>query len=320
MTFSISRLTPLKTVILVLAIGCWLIVQPSNILAQPADTVLADFEKLAAFDEAVSMAIDPAGQVYVVDRGRHHIVLLSPDGARKRVLGGPGRSEGQFDEPSDIDPTNGLVLVVSDAGNGRVQRFSSEFLFLESLPVHAGGTVSRENNFASQPLYRQRTDDASISSPGRPEAIRTASDNTMFALETVGGVVMKWDVDRNLEYEIGGYDQGNGSLLEPVAMVVDRNALYVGDRAHASVFVYDVFGGFERTMAEGLCENVRALELAGDWLVVGLTDRLLWYHKRGRLERVFDLSLPEEVVDIAYSGSFLYVLGEKTLYRTMLEF
>ena len=279
--------------------------------AQPVDTTLTAFEAIASFDEAAALAIDPAGMIYVVDRGRHHIRVLSPDGRPRHTFGGPGRTEGQFDEPADIDPTNGLVLVVADAGNGRIQRFSREFLFLEALPVRAG-----PDRLTSGPHYRQREQDVVGAAPGRPIAVRTSPDNATYAIDASENVVLKWDVDRNLEFVIGAYDQGEGALVEPVDLAVEAGALYVADRGRAAVLVYDAFGGYDRSMADGLCRDARALALAGEGLVVALGDRLLWFHKRGRLERVVALELPEEVVDVAYGGPVLYVLGPKTLYRT----
>ena len=284
----------------------------TGLAAQPVDTLIADYEAIALFEEAANMAVDPAGKIYVIDRGSSSLKVLSAEGSLLHEFGGPGGAEGQFDDPADIDPTNGLILVVADAGNGRLQRFSSEFLFLESLPVQ--GVVSNES--ASQPHYRQRTRDVVRDGSGRPIAVKTSPDNSTYALDTVENAVLKWDVDRNLEYSIGGFDQGDGALLEPVAIEVDSEALYVADRGQNAVFVYDAFGGFDRSMADGLCADVLALELTGDWLVVALPRKLLWYQKRGRLERVLEISLPEDIVDIVYTGEMLYILGPETLYRT----
>ena len=294
----------------------WIFLLPlTKALSQPIDERVTDFDRLATFDEAAALAVDPSGVIYVVDRGSNSIKILKSTGSVDRELGGPGAGEGQFYGPADIDPTNGLVLVVADAGNGRIQRFSSEFLFLESLPVNGISEASQ----GRRPHYRQREQDLIEGSGGQPIAVRTSQNNTMYAIDAAENVVLKWDVDRNLEYAIGAYDQGQGALLEPAAIALEATALYVADRGHEAIFVYDAFGGFDRSMAEGLCGDARALELVDEWLVLALSDRLLWYQKRGRLERVISLDLPEDIVDIAFWGNALYVLGVKTLYRTVLD-
>ena len=183
-------------------------------MAQQVDTLLSDLESVAVFQDAISMASSPNGIVYIVDQGTSSIWELNDRTGSVIELGGPGVSAGQFDEPMDIDPTNGLILVVADAGNGRIQRFSREFLFLESMHV---GDYERINstNFASQPSYRQGQD-GELAGTGRPVAVRTMPDNRMIALDVEERVVVEWDQDRNVNQVIGEFSEGEGALLNPI--------------------------------------------------------------------------------------------------------
>ena len=81
---------------------------------------------LARFDNARALAVDPRGRLYVADAARDVVSVLGPGGRQKMVLGGSGTRAGEFDTPSDVDPSNGQVILVADAYNGRVQRFSEE--------------------------------------------------------------------------------------------------------------------------------------------------------------------------------------------------
>lgn len=279
-------------------------------------------ETLAQFKEATSVAVSPAGEIFVTDRGTSSIIKLTGDGTRIAEFGGPGQSEGQFDDPMYIDPTNGLILVVADAGNGRIQRFSREFLFLESLPVGSADEM-REASALGQTQYRQRTQETRFGT-GRPIAVATTSDNDMLVLDDQERVVFKWDSDRNLERVIGAYDQGDGALEQPVALALDGDGTtYVADRGLNAIQVYDAFGSYDRNMAVGLCKDVRGMTLLGDALFMALPNQIHWFHKRGNLEETWLLDLADPVIDIAIQNgrtqSFLYLLTRKSLIRLALN-
>ena len=279
--------------------------------AQPADTMLADVEVLAYFDEARTLAIDAAGMLFVVDAGKNVVLQLDPDGQLISSLGGPGAEEGQFDAPSDFDPTNGLVWVVADAGNSRLQRFSHTFLHMETLPV------ARVERFT--PGIAARLDPVDDRLPGaadgRPIAVATSSSNELFAIEETQGVVLKWDASRRLERAIGGFEAGAGALVDPVALAVDATQLYVADRGQASVEVYDMFGGYVRSLAHGRAVGVSALTLTGDDLWIVLPSGILVYTRGGRLVHAVGVQLEEALVDAAPHDDQVYLLTAERLLR-----
>ena len=283
--------------------------------AQPADTMLTSFEELAVFDDARALASDPSGVLYVVDAGRNVIVCLGPDGKVLSTLGGPGAEDGQFDEPSDIDPTNGLVWIVADAGNGRLQRFSRTQLHLETIPV------ARIDRFT--PGIADRRDpvahDSQSAADGRPIAVATNSAGDIFAVDAAQGIVKKWDASRRLERAIGGYDAGRGALSEPVAVAADVRSLYVADRMRAEVVVYDVFGGVVRSVASGLAGEVRSVTLVDGALLVVLPKRILVYERGERLVHVIDVEMDESLVDVHVAGDTMFFLSATRLVSTVYE-
>ena len=282
--------------------------------AQSVEAVLTGFETVALFDEAQVVSASPAGMIYVVDAGTSSISEFDATGVFLRELGGPGASEGQFDEPVDIDPTNGLILVVADAGNGRIQRFSREFLFLESLRLSEYDRTD-VHAFPDQPRYRQDEDAGSLGT-GRPIAVATTANNEMYAIDETQHYVVHWDEDRNVLQVIGSYDQGNGALVQPIALEVGSDgALFVLDSGLASILVYDAFGGYIRSMCVSLCEEARAIKRMGAKMAVVLPRHLLLYQERGLLEARVAIDLDEDVVDVLYSKGTFYVLTLTTLYR-----
>ena len=280
--------------------------------AQLADTVMTELKRVAEFEEAVSVSASPGGRMYVIDLGSSNIHEFSEDGQFARVLGGPGASAGQFDEPMDLDPTNGLILVVADGGNGRIQRFSREFLFLESLPVGGYGTGGA-SSFSSQPRYRQ-DEDAELIGSGRPVSVRTTVDNRMYALDASERVIVEWDQDRNMTQLIGEYSEGEGALIDPVAFDLGSDgSLFVLDKGHESVRVYDAFGGYLRSMGVGILSDALSINRITNRMVVGLMDQLLVFHERGLLERRIRVDVEHPIVDVVYVRGVLYVLTSREL-------
>src|SRR5690625_7172239 len=52
----------------------------------------ADPEIIATFRDATRLAVDPLGNIYVIDRGAGRLIRLSVDG-RRIEIGGPGADE-----------------------------------------------------------------------------------------------------------------------------------------------------------------------------------------------------------------------------------
>jgi DNA-binding beta-propeller fold protein YncE len=281
--------------------------------AQPADTVLALPPAVQTFKQAQALAVDPAGHLYVADAGRDIVLQLDAHGAVIATLGGPGAEEGAFDGPTDIDPTNGLILVVADAGNSRLQRFSRQFNFLESIPV---GRV-RDAAFDGRQRTSYRTGDSAVIdfADGRPIAVTTTSEQETFSIDEAQGVVLKWDKNRRVERVFGQVDDADGVLVEPVALAYDGEVLYVADRGLAGVVVFDRFGQYIRTLAEGRAVGVRAVTVHRGRLWVVLPGRLLVYEARGRLAYVYEVQTDEPLEDAALSADHLFLLTSTRLYR-----
>lgn len=281
--------------------------------AQPADTTLTGLSPRASFVDARSLALDTSGLLYVVDAGRDVIDVFDADGTLQAEAGGSGTREGDFDDPSDIDPTNGLLLVVADAGNGRIQRFARGFHFLESLPVGRGDDRGGENR---GPTYLAREGEVVGTSEGRPVAVVTLPTDEMFAIDANRNVIVRWGRDRRERTVFGGPDDGEDALVRPVSLASDGRVLYVADAGRAAVVVYDLFGGVIRTLAEGRATGVRAVSVHHGRLWVTLPSRVLVYDTSGRLDYVFDVDLGEELVEVAFSGRMLYLLTPSSLYVT----
>lgn len=277
------------------------------------DTVLTvTGSPLATFIDARALAIDPAGLLYVVDAGIDAVQVLAPDGAIVRTLGGPGSREGQFDEPTDVDPTNGLVILVADAGNARIQRFSDELLHLGSLPVGRGFQEDQGGALRAPAGSERRT---SHDADGYPVAVATGQAGEIYVLDDAQSVMLTWDASARPVRVTGSSGAGSGTMADPVDVTVDdQGTVYVADRGRKAVLVYDRFGNYMRALGEGLLNDVRSVSAEGERLWVVLPDQLVEYDLTGRLLRIYGVDVNETLVDVVVEGERRYLLTPRHLY------
>jgi DNA-binding beta-propeller fold protein YncE len=81
------------------------------------------------FRYLADVAVDPAGNVYTVDRDLNRVQKFSSSGAFVATWGSQGSGEGQFSGPLGIaaDETG---VYVTDTGNARVEKFTADGQFV----------------------------------------------------------------------------------------------------------------------------------------------------------------------------------------------
>ena len=265
------------------------------------------------FEEARALGMDPRGQLYVADAGAAVVATLAPDGRPLAALGGPGTGDYAFLDPSGIDPTNGLVLLVADTGNARIQRFSRDGQLIESLPVPSNLGDSDREGFRDTPTADRG------SGQGRPTAVAAAVTGEVYAVEEVQGVVVRWDERRRFDRVVGGLAENEGALSEPVGLAVGPDGrLFVADRGHAAVLVYDPFGLYLRRVADGVARDLRGVTVVGDRLVLVLPHQVLLYGLDGRRRGAFAVPTPEPLVGVAGDEDRLVLLTPTRLFAADL--
>lgn len=280
-------------------------------IAQETDTLLISGNPVASFTRAGSVAVSPDGLIYVTDRDRDRILVYSSAGKLIRQLGGPGTNEGQFDDPTDIDPGIGLVISIADSQNGRIQRFSKEFRFLESLPVAAytGNQVDQND-----PSFRVGAAQLLQSAPGRPIAVTSSASDDLYVVDEQAGVVIRWDRDRRNRWIIGDQGVSEGRLVEPIDVVATSDLLFVADRVCSCVFVYDLFGTFIRTIAPGRFPTIRSIERSGDGILVTTADRIVQFDRRGTQIRDTIVHISGDLINAVLLNGQYILLTETELY------
>ncbi len=286
---------------------------PLALGAQPAaDTILTidDLDPVASFDEATALGVDPSGRVYVADAGQDVIVQLAPDGTVQARHGGSGVQPGAFDAPAAIDPTNGLMLYVADAGNARIQRFAQSFQFLEALPV------GPPSNAPVGPSYNSRAMNPTERGTGTPIDVAVSPDDAVYVLDADSRQVLVWDDQRHQPRVIGGFNAGAGALADPVALALGpEQRVFVADRGRDAIVVFDAFGNFVTTLAEGLVAQAVSLRSIDGALWLVTDEAIQSITPTGHLGRRWTVDLEGSLVDATRRGRTTYVLTAQRLYR-----
>ena len=281
--------------------------------AQPVSIGKGDVEVIASFGEARALAGDPAGLLYVADAQSSTVVVLTARGRVRQTVGGAGTRAGLFDGPADVDPTNGLSLWVADAGNGRLQHFSENLKFLESLPV--GRIDPADGRQSRQPVFDVGRDGSDVRAEGEPVAVFSTTANELFAIDARQSAVLKWDAQRRPERVIGGFEAQRGTLQQPVALAMAEERLFVADRALAALLVYDRFGTYIETLRPVPLQTVQSLSTEANRLWVATESRIHALTADGRVEGTYEVDLGVPVVDVVARPSVLFMLTSKALYR-----
>lgn len=262
----------------------------------------------ARFEGARALAADPQGRLYVADAGRDVVDVFGPDSIRQAVLGGGGSRAGALDTPSDVDPTNGQLVLVADTYNGRVQRLSTEGQYLESLPV---GRTGRRT--AGEWTFQDGQGGAPVQGDGRPIGVVRDDEGAVFVLDSRNRQVWKWSDVGRAQAVVSGR---GGRLQDPVALALgpDRR-LYVADAGREAVLIYDAVGTF-RGRVPGLAPAAaQALAVHRGRLWVVCPRRVLVWDRAAGVVAEHTVDLGEPLVDVAVYQDRVYLLTATRLLR-----
>ena len=220
--------------------------------------------------EAVSVANET---IYVVDSKTNQVVMYDLStgkylGRFGSKAGGNLASEFALDEPQGLVAYEGVVYV-ADSGNGRIQMYGINGVFLSTLKLSATPSSAAEKEKIyklGEPtdialdtegrIYVRDADNKSIKvygpnglylrslpKTGKPVALSVAEDGIYVADETSFDI-QKYDFDGNLAYTFGSGGEGKAQFKSLSGLAVDKaQQVYVGDSKKSLIDAFVVEAG-----------------------------------------------------------------------------
>jgi len=248
----------------------------------------------SGLEGAVAIDRSPMGELFILEADRHRILKTDSLGKSIERFGSRGDGLQQFDQPSDIEVTNGMRLYVADPGNQRIQLLDRRF-----------------NHVASMSFEGARTQ---RSTPLRATKIAVSKEGYLFAYNAVDHTIYRFDSygrpDPAFNLEL------SATVTELNTFHLSANTLWVADPEQAVIHRYSLTGQYLNFV--GGFDHLIAMEDTPDaaWL---LTRQTLLRCDLS-LKHCQSLSLPEkDYIDLAIVGPRIYLLTSQSLYTLTLK-
>jgi sugar lactone lactonase YvrE len=172
-----------------------------------------------ALERPTSVAVG-AGRIFVADPPRHHVAVLSSEGALVATIGAHGEGEGELNFPTGVALDGQDNLLVVDALNFRIARFSPDGRWLGAL----GAPLADGGQFAM------------------PKAVAVGDDGRIYVSDAQRDVIVVFMPDGTFDYSFGASGGEPGRFTHPAGIAVARGRVYVADSYAARVQAFEVLG------------------------------------------------------------------------------
>ncbi len=206
--------------------------------------------------EAVVAAGD---NVYVVDSELNRIVMFAADGKYKGSFGSKGSGRGELHAPQGIAFNDG-ILYVADTGNGRIQLFGDNGVFLNTLEINSEAKdkklfkpVAVAVDPAGRMVYVLDAGDSLFSDDftikiygpdgaflrqlpknGKQSAL-TAVPDGLYVADQQNFAVQKYDLGGKLVSSFGSKGDGRAQFRSLDGLTAEKGQVYVGDSARGAI-------------------------------------------------------------------------------------
>lgn len=140
------------------------------------------------------LGVGPDGTIYAADTHYSRVIWFSPTGQELGRIGSFGDTPGQFHLPTDVAVSaSGEIYVSEYGGNDRVNRFTSDWKFIDSFGGRDAGEASME----------------------RPQCLRFAPDGTLWICDSCHHRVCHFTADGKLLGAFGKEGHAPGEFCFP---------------------------------------------------------------------------------------------------------
>jgi DNA-binding beta-propeller fold protein YncE len=191
-----------------------------------------------------------------------------PARATNMFEGGKGIEYGQLDFPRGMAVDSAGNILIADTNNGRLQRFSTDGIFLGVIGSKGEGqgefrepcgiAIDSDGNIyvadtGNHRVQKLKPDGTFLAEwrgadPGfdAPREIAIGSDKAIYVVDEGRAEIVKFAADGNVLATWGARGSGNGQFNPPTAVAVDakNNKVYVADAENGRIQIFDTNGQF----------------------------------------------------------------------------
>jgi len=166
------------------------------------------------------MAFNPKTKnIWLVETGKHRILLLTSDGKIKKTIGSYGTDKGQFNYPGFIWIDKEGTAFIVDSMNFRIQIFDAE------------------GNFIS--MFGQAGDASGFFA--RPKGIATDSYGNIYVVDALFNAIQIFDRAGNFLYSFGHKGTGQSEFLLPSGIYINEtDRIYIADSYNARIQIFEL--------------------------------------------------------------------------------
>ena len=248
---------------------------------------------LSGLNDSKSIDATTDGRLFIIESGKHRLLITDFDGLKLDSLGNQGNGNYQFNNPADVDATNGLRVYIADKNNKRVQIYDRRMQFLTTI---GGRSVSGEISQVEPGFLAV--------SPLRDLFVFDGDRKELISFDP-NGVQLNRILLRDLD--IRSLD----------ALVVTASHILIMDKAAGLIHRLDhnlryisFIGGFKQ---------LRAITHHQEYLWIIDDNKILKLNEQGRAESEFLFPQPLEIQDITIAGNYLFVLLSNSVIRATLQ-
>jgi hypothetical protein len=255
-----------------------------NLLFFNQDTTLVRGNGYTGFSNAVSVTNDRKGYIYVLDNETNEIIKLDENLKEVKRIGKKGWNFGEFDSPTNIDGSSGLDIYVTDGVNYRIQRFDLNLSYVSSL-------ITNTSTFDDKLKFNT------------PVASIVLNTNALYVIDGENKRIVYYpDGNTPLTY-FGGFSSAQKSFTEPVKLLKDGyNGLYVFDKKSGTIFKYDNFGNYVKTLEYSI---IKSVSIYNNIIYIFAGSELLLYDV-GKNAYISRISLSKEFSDLQVTDILVY--------------
>jgi sugar lactone lactonase YvrE len=201
------------------------------------------------------VAIDPNGNIWVVDENNNRIEKFGWKGEYLASYGSLGSGNGQFNHPTGIEADSAGNIWVADTGNNRIEKFSEAGAFLsafgstgtgngklsspQGIAVDSAGRIwiadtanNRVEEFNAKGAFLAAFATKG-SAPGQlsePAAIDIAPNGNVWVADTANNRIEVFNEQGDYVAAYGSLGSGNGQFNRPAGIEIDKlGNVWVGD-------------------------------------------------------------------------------------------